>query len=210
VNLDDQAAKLADMERDMDRQQAIQRAQQAEAQAVNSGSAKPRVEIISNGLTNGTIITVDGEPLAGVEAVTVTANSRDPLVRARVTVAGPQASMTTDHIDIAGRDVTRGDFGFALGVLRAGGRVTRVIWDGQLGTSAWLVLVPGSTFTVEEGRPVSKAFPPLVGSQVEYQPHIDLYQFGSLEVWAPSTTDLLATDWRVIPPTPPGSEAGSV
>jgi len=107
-------------------------------------------------------------------------------------------------------DVTRGDFGFALGVLHAGGRVTRESWNTHIRNTRWLVLVPGSTFTVTEGRPVALACPALVGREVGYEPHIDLYQSGTLSPWTPSTVDLLATDWWIIPPTPPGSEAGAL
>ena len=88
------------------------------------------------------------------------------------------------------------DFGFALGALKDGQRVTRTGWNG---VGMWLVLVPGSTITVEAGRPLGDAAPELVGQTVEYLPHIDMKTAqGPVVPWLASQTDLLAEDWEVV------------
>lgn len=82
-------------------------------------------------------------------------------------------------------------FSVALFWLKDGDRVAREGWNGR---NMWLVLVPGSTITVTEGRPLAKAF--LVGVQVEYLPHIDMKTADNKVVpWLASQTDLLAEDW---------------
>jgi hypothetical protein len=81
----------------------------------------------------------------------------------------------------------------ALTALKAGRRVTRTGWNGR---GMWLVLIPGSTFTVEAERTLGQAFPALVGSTVVYRPHIDIYTADNTGVpWLASQTDLLAEDW---------------
>ena len=54
------------------------------------------------------------------------------------------------------------DFGAAIAALNDGQRVTRAGWNGA---DQWLILVPGSTITVEADRPLGKAAPDLVGGQ---------------------------------------------
>ncbi|MFR9767071.1 DUF2829 domain-containing protein [Nocardia sp. SC052] len=86
------------------------------------------------------------------------------------------------------------DFGQALAVLRDGGRVARAGWNGK---GMWLVLVPGSTFTVEADRTLGQAAPDLVGQTVNYRPHIDMKTVdGEIVPWVASQTDLLADDWE--------------
>ena len=88
------------------------------------------------------------------------------------------------------------DFGAALTALTNGKRVTRVGWNGA---GQWLILVPGSTITVEADRPLGIAAPDLVGQQVQYAPHVDIYTVqGSLVPWLASQTDALAEDWTVV------------
>jgi hypothetical protein len=87
------------------------------------------------------------------------------------------------------------NFGEALDALLRGLRVARSGWNGR---GMWLVLVPGSTITVSEGRPLGDAAPELVGQQVQYQPHVDMRTAdGSIVPWLASQSDLLATDWFV-------------
>lgn len=86
------------------------------------------------------------------------------------------------------------DFGPALVALKNGHRVTREGWDNP---GMWLVLVPGSTFAVSGDRPVGLAAPELVGCEVDYQPHIDLYSGGVLRPWTAPHADLVANDWRI-------------
>lgn len=88
------------------------------------------------------------------------------------------------------------NFGDALIALKAGHRVTRTGWNG---TGMWLILVPGSTITVETGRPLGNAAPDLVGQQVQYLPHIDMKTAqGQIVPWLASQTDLLCEDWKVV------------
>lgn len=91
------------------------------------------------------------------------------------------------------------DFGHALNALKTPGqRVTRAGWNGK---GMWLVLVPGSTIIVTEGRPLGDAAPELVGEQVRYRPHIDIKTVDDEVVpWVASQTDLLADDWQVLQP----------
>lgn len=85
------------------------------------------------------------------------------------------------------------DFGTALELLRRGKRVCRVGWNGK---GMFLFLVPGSEITVEADRPLGHANPSLVGSKIEYRPHIDMKTAqGDVVPWVASQTDLLADDW---------------
>lgn len=94
--------------------------------------------------------------------------------------------------------LTRMDIGRAVAALKAGQRVTRESWDGHVGSTEWLVLVPGSEFIVDPSRPLGKAVRHLVGLRQEYAAHIDLYHAGVLGPWTPTSDDLLATDWCVV------------
>lgn len=87
------------------------------------------------------------------------------------------------------------DFGMALSLLRNGERVAREGWNGR---DMFIFLVPGSTITVVPDRPLGRAMPRLVGTQIEYCSHIDMKTAdGSLVPWVASQTDLLATDWMM-------------
>ena len=55
-------------------------------------------------------------------------------------------------------------------LLNEGKALTRGIWPDD----RFIILVPGSTVKVEADRPLGKAMPRLVGSEVRYMPHIDL------------------------------------
>jgi hypothetical protein len=88
------------------------------------------------------------------------------------------------------------DFSDALIHLKSGARLTR---DGWNSPKAWIFLVPGSTITVQEGRPLGHAAPDLVGQTVEYLPHIDMRTAsGQIVPWLASQSDVLATDWRIV------------
>jgi Protein of unknown function (DUF2829) len=88
------------------------------------------------------------------------------------------------------------DFGEALDLLHNNTRVARPNWHHQ---GMWLVLVPGSTITVEADRPLGLAAPEMVGEQVRYLPHIDLVTAdGEMMPWTPTQADLLAEDWYVV------------
>lgn len=88
------------------------------------------------------------------------------------------------------------DFGTALTALKNGQRVTRTGWNGA---GQWLILVPGSTITVAADRPLGIAAPDLIGQQVAYAPHVDIYTVqGTLVPWLASQTDGLAEDWIIV------------
>ena len=87
------------------------------------------------------------------------------------------------------------NFSEALELLKRGKRVARAGWNGK---GMFAFLVDGSSFTVNR-PPLDKFYP--VGSEVTYRPHIDLKAVdGSIGVFNPSTTDLLAVDWFVAEP----------
>ncbi len=85
-------------------------------------------------------------------------------------------------------------FGHALVALKQGHAVARAGWNGK---NMCLVLVPGATITVGEGRPLAKAFP--IGETVDYLPHIDMKTAdGKVVPWLASQTDILADDWMIV------------
>lgn len=85
------------------------------------------------------------------------------------------------------------DFGSALTVLKAGGRVARDGWNGK---GMFVYLVPGSTFTVNR-PPLLGIYPE--GTEINYLPHVDMKTAdGSCVPWLASQTDLLAEDWRSV------------
>lgn len=87
------------------------------------------------------------------------------------------------------------DFGEALQRLREGKAVARRGWNGQ---GMWLMLVPGSSITVEADRPLGAAAPHLVGEQITYRPHIDMKTVdGEIVPWIASQSDILGADWFV-------------
>lgn len=86
------------------------------------------------------------------------------------------------------------NFGQALEALKQGKRVSRSGWNGK---GMWLVLIPGSTFKVEEGRPLAKHIS--IGTEVNYHAHIDMKTAQNTIVpWLASQTDVLAEDWDII------------
>lgn len=86
------------------------------------------------------------------------------------------------------------DFSEALQGLKAGRRAVRSAWAGN---GVFIFLVPGSTFTVEEGRPLAAHMP--IGSTVDYHAHIDMRtRAGYIVPWIASQADLLANDWGLV------------
>lgn len=81
-------------------------------------------------------------------------------------------------------------FSWALSVVKEGKRAARTGWNGP---GQFIFLVPGSVFEVNR--------PPLLGiyeagTQIKYQPHIDLKTAQNTVVpWLASQGDLLAEDW---------------
>ena len=94
------------------------------------------------------------------------------------------------------------EFGVVLAVLKIGATARRHAWPRDV----WLVLVPGSTITVQRDRPIGLALPVLVGEQVAYSPHLDVIRpDGSVSSWSATHEDLVADDgvWR------PGEQSGA-
>lgn len=88
------------------------------------------------------------------------------------------------------------DFGMALNALKGGKRVSRAGWNGR---GMWLILVPGSAFVIEAGRPLGDAAPELIGEHVAYRSHIDMKTVdGEIVPWVASQSDLLAQDWQIV------------
>lgn len=84
-------------------------------------------------------------------------------------------------------------FGHALQALKSGSRVARAGWNGK---GMFLILVPGSTITVDR-KPLLEVFPE--GTQIKYLPHIDMKTAtGEIVPWLASQTDVLADDWQVL------------
>lgn len=115
----------------------------------------------------------DGETLDFV----VTGNALDTLT--------PTKPLQADHDGFG--------FGFALDILKNGGKVARAGWNGK---GMFLFLVPGGTFTVNR-PPLLGIYPE--GTEINYCPHIDMRTAdGKIVPWLASQTDMLATDWVLV------------
>lgn len=91
------------------------------------------------------------------------------------------------------------NFGQALEILKAGGRVRREFWANGM----WLVLVPASGFEITADRPLGQAAPHLVGDRAQCRAHLDVCIFSggvpSLGPWSRIDDDVLADDWEAMP-----------
>lgn len=92
------------------------------------------------------------------------------------------------------------NFGYALEVLKAGGKVSRAGWNGK---GMWLILVDGTKEAqLREGTPYQKA---LGEPSCEILPHIDMWTVNAegrramLPGWLASQSDMLADDWSEVP-----------
>jgi len=85
------------------------------------------------------------------------------------------------------------DFSQALANLKQGRRMARRGWNGS---GMFVFLVPGSRFKVNR-EPLLSILGE--GTEVDYRGHIDLRAAdGTIGVWTPSSTDLLAHDWVIV------------
>ena len=83
-------------------------------------------------------------------------------------------------------------FSQALEFLQAGHKLCRSGWNG---TGMFVFLVPGSSFEVNR-QPLLGIYPE--GTQIDYQPHIDIKTADDTVVpWLASQSDLLAEDWEL-------------
>lgn len=90
------------------------------------------------------------------------------------------------------------DFGYALDLVKEGGRACRAGWNGK---GMFIFLVPGSTFEVNRA-PLLGIYP--AGTKVDYHAHIDMKTAdGQIVPWLASQTDILADDWEPVDATPP-------
>jgi hypothetical protein len=83
------------------------------------------------------------------------------------------------------------EFGWAIKQMRNGEKVRRAGWNGK---GMFLFLVPGSTFKVNR-PPLLGIYPE--GTEINYQPHIDMKTAQNTVPWSASQSDMLATDWEV-------------
>ena len=68
-------------------------------------------------------------------------------------------------------------------------------WNGK---GMYIFYVPGSTFTVEPGRPMAAFIP--VGRQIQYHGHIDMMTAqGYVIPWLASQADQTEADWELVP-----------
>lgn len=96
------------------------------------------------------------------------------------------------------------NFGSALAILKAGGRVAREGWNGK---GMFLFLVPGSRFKVDR-KPLLGIYPE--GAEIEYHAHIDMKTAqGNIVPWLASQTDVLADDWVDADPRPSAAPYGA-
>jgi hypothetical protein len=90
-----------------------------------------------------------------------------------------------------------GSFSWALQQIKDGRRAQRAGWNGK---GQFVFLVGGSNFAVNR-EPLKSILGE--GTEVTYRPHIDLHAVdGTIGVWAPSMSDVLAMDWQILPADP--------
>lgn len=91
-------------------------------------------------------------------------------------------------------------FGKAIEILKHGGVVQRVAWNG-----CWLVYVEGTTRKLMVDSPYGRALAltKQAESHVTIHEHIDYYdgEGGMHPGWTPSQADMLASDWHLVEPT---------
>lgn len=84
------------------------------------------------------------------------------------------------------------DFGYALKVLKDGGKVERLGWNGS---GMFVYLVPAGSYPVR----MEKIKGIFADDLVPYRAYLALKTAqGDVATWAPSTSDALAEDWQVV------------
>ena len=85
------------------------------------------------------------------------------------------------------------NFSEALERIKTGGKVSRSGWNGK---EMFIFLVQGSKFVVNR-MPLIEMYNE--GTEVTYQPHIDMRTADkSVVPWLASQSDLLADDWEIV------------
>ena len=115
----------------------------------------------------------------------------------KANVEGFNGYVSWSPLDVFQRAYRNADcmnFGDVLIALNNGYKVARTGWNGK---GMFLFLVPGSTFKVNRA-PLLGIYPE--GTEINYCPHIDMRTAdGSIVPWLASQTDVLATDWVLVP-----------
>jgi hypothetical protein len=111
----------------------------------------------------------------------------------------PKAAFETAYRAIEGEGQAL-TFGDALHMLKLGKKVARAGWNGK---GMWLVMVPGSHVPLRDGTPYHAALNTSNDGQshVTINGHIDMRTAsGEMQPgWLASQTDMLASDWMVVP-----------
>ena len=88
------------------------------------------------------------------------------------------------------------DFGEALRVLKAGGKVRREGWNGR---GMWVVMMPGYPNGVPANTHAAAALGVSEGATVRIKPYLAMRDVqGHLVPWLASQTDMLSEDWLVV------------
>jgi hypothetical protein len=90
----------------------------------------------------------------------------------------------------------RMDFGDALDLLKAGGKVTRAGWNGK---GMYIALQPGYPDGVPINENTAKATGGVVGALCKFRPYLMMWTAQEDFVpWVASQTDILADDWQTV------------
>ena len=85
------------------------------------------------------------------------------------------------------------DFSQALTEIKAGNRLSRAQWKN----ANYVYMVPGGSFVANK-KPIMDFVPE--GTTVTYRDHIDMCgSDGLFGTWQPSSVDLFASDWSIVP-----------
>lgn len=86
------------------------------------------------------------------------------------------------------------DFGWALEVLKGGGKVCRAGWNGK---GMWLVLQKGYPDGIPINQNTSEATGIPQGTVCRFRPYLMMYSAqGDFVPWVASQADILADDWE--------------
>lgn len=87
------------------------------------------------------------------------------------------------------------DFGWALAMLRDGCKVHRAGWNGA---DQWVTLQAGYPDGIAINANTAQATGIPEGTVKKFRPYLMLHTAqGDFVPWAPSVSDVLATDWRM-------------
>ena len=88
------------------------------------------------------------------------------------------------------------DFSYALNVLKEGGAVSRVGWNGK---GMFVVYQKGYPEGIPCNKNTAEAWGMKEGDLFKCEPYLQIQMVnGSHSMWVPSVNDILAEDWRII------------